>query len=370
MNDQGFPIIEYKATDSYFDWGVQHGEEYKSGIKELISIRKELMLAKNPSIKNHLDELANAQWNETQKFAPHLIEELKGIYIGADVSLTDITILNNYTDFRDLSLPEEGCSTIHVQNDQEVYSGQTWDMHGSAKKYVSLVKVPSRDGLPASVNFSLVGCVGMMGVNSEGCLVGVNNINTKNAKAGIIWPVLVRKLLTLKSLKEIKSQLINAPVTSGHNYIVSSIMGGAHIEVTPHEHDIVSSVIPGDTTSIFHTNHCLGENVTKVEDQTAMSSTTHIRFDILTKKTKDITSFDQLHSLLTDHENHPKSICSHFESGAQDPSCTCGGGVADLSKDKDAFCLFWRGCQEYDNNYKEYKFKISKSTNDFELLSQ
>lgn len=370
MTDQGFPLIDYDPNKTYIDWGHAHGEQFREGIKELVQIRKELMLAKNPSIASHLDELAHAQWNETQKFAPHIIEELKGIYQGAGVSLTDITILNNYTDFRDLTLPDEGCSTIHIQKDHDVYSGQTWDMHGSAKNYVCLIKSPEKEGHPSAVSFSLVGCVGMMGVNSNGCLVGVNNINTQNARAGLIWPVLVRKLLTLDTFEAIRTQLINSPVTSGHNYIISSNHGGAHVEVTPHEHAIVSSALPGDTKAIFHTNHCLGEEIIKVEDQTSVSSTTHIRYEILERKAEKVQSYQELIQLLTDHENFPKSICSHFESGAQDPSFTCGGGAADLTKLEDLVCKFWRGCEEHDDNYRELSFSLEKTESGRQFVLQ
>ena len=43
---------------------------------------------------------------------------------------------------------------------------------------------------------------------------------------------------------------------------------------------------------------------------------------------------------IKDHEGYPKSICSHFESGVQDPSMTCGGAVAEYSANK---YTFWRG---------------------------
>ncbi len=359
MTDQHFPLIDYQAGKTPLEWGQMHGEMYRDGIKELIQIRKELMLQKNPSIKEHLDLLAKAQWGQTKIYAPDLISELEGIYLGSKTSLTDITILNNYTDFRDLSLPDEGCSTIHVQNNEHVYSGQTWDMHGSAKDYVCLIKTPATEKSLSSINFSLIGCVGMMGINSKGCLVGVNNINTQNARAGLIWPALVRKLLKNDNLSQIKSDLKKAPVTSGHNYLVSSFEGGAHLEITPTEKEEVLTCQKNDSKTIFHTNHCLGKKVKKLEDPAATNSTTHIRFELLQKKTENLNSLQDLIALLNDHENYPKSICSHFESGAQDPSYTCGGGASDLSKESDKLSIFWRGCKVHDKNYKEMSFKLT-----------
>jgi isopenicillin-N N-acyltransferase like protein len=359
MADQGFPLLDYSADKTPFQWGEMHGESFSSGIKELVEIRTELMLAKNPNIKSHLDPLALQQWNVSKSYAPDLTAELEGIYKAAGISLTDIVILNNYTDFRDLTLPEEGCSTIHVQKNEDVFSGQTWDMHGTAKDYVCLVKTPATKNSLSSVNFSLVGCVGMMGINSQGCLVGVNNINTANAEIGLIWPLLVRKLLKETNLNVIKEKLFQAPVTSGHNYLLSSIDGGAHLEITPQFKEEVLATVKGEEKVLFHTNHCLGEQVKTLEDQASLSSTTHARYKILEKEIHKLESLKSLITLLTDHEEFPKSICSHFESGAQDPSFTCGGGAADLSSGKKGHSVFWRGCEVHDKNFKKMSFELS-----------
>ena len=56
-----------------------------------------------------------------------------------------------------------------------------------------------------------------------------------------------------------------------------------------------------------------------------------------------------------DHEGYPKSIGSHFQSGAQDPSMTCGGGIADFNNKG---YYFWRGCPVYDKNFKSYLFSL------------
>ena len=167
MIDCNFPIITYDKDKTPQEWGQAHGEEFSRAIKELFEIRKGLMLEKNPALKRELKPLALEQWEATKKWAPYLSPELLGIAEGSGLELEDIVLLNNYTDFRDIALPDEGCSTIHVQSDKGHSSGQTWDMHGSAKNYLSLIKVPSTKDTPESVVFSLVGCVGMMGVNFD-----------------------------------------------------------------------------------------------------------------------------------------------------------------------------------------------------------
>ena len=112
MKDCNFPHIVYDPNQSFFEWGKSHGEQFSLEIKELAAIRRELMLAKNPSLANSIDELAKEQYSITKKFNPNLGDELDGIIEGSKVSLSDIIILNNYTDFRDISLADEGCTTV------------------------------------------------------------------------------------------------------------------------------------------------------------------------------------------------------------------------------------------------------------------
>lgn len=350
-----FPYIKYQKNKSHLDWGQSHGEEFKTAINELAQIRKELMLAKNPRLKSKLTELALEQFEISKKFSPKIASEIEGIAKGSGLSLTDIVILNNYTDFRDIILPEEGCSTIHIQTPSHIFSGQTWDMHRSAKNYMALVHLPPTGEAAAALVLTLVGCVGLMGVTTHNTLIGVNNINTSNAKTGLIWPLLVREVLNQKSLGLMRRTLLNAPVTSGHNYLISSEEGGEHLEVTPTVSEKVSALQKGQVGSIFHTNHCVGFEIEKLEDKTSMSSTTFNRWNLLSKKSHEVKTFDDFKKLLTNHDEFPKSICSHFENGAQDPSFTCGGGISDLTHAKH---LFWRGCPIHDTDYKEYAFKI------------
>jgi len=348
-SDLNFPIIEYSIEDGPFERGIRHGEKFKDEIKELAGIRKKLMLARNPRLEDQITKLALEQLEISKSFSPEVTKELEGIAHGSQLPLEDIVILNNYTDFRDIQLPEEGCSTIYKKEDSLNMSGQTWDMHSSAKRFVCVIKLPKSQNSPGAYIFSLVGCVGMMGINSHEVFIGVNNINTMNAKIGLIWPILVRECLTSDSLDHMRRTLLKAPVTSGHNYLISDINRGEHWEISPEVAELVrDSNVDKD---MYHTNHCLGEKMSAQEQKDSISPTTFPRFEILEKKFSSIDDEESFIQLLKDHDGYPKSICSHYDSGAKDPSQTCGGATYNFESKN--FHL-WRGCQEHDNNYVEY----------------
>lgn len=356
MQDQGFPVIEYPLHRSPRQWGQMHGEMFRQGIAELIEIRTRLMQEKNPGLTcERLVELADEQWEATRQFDSRLHEELAGIAEGAGTSVADIVILNNYTDFRDISVRDQGCSAVFVTYGGRPVSGQTWDMHGSARNYVCCLTVPCEGYDVPAVMFSLVGCVGMMGFHPAGQMVGINNINTDGARAGAIWPVVVRSVLNQPDHDSMIQCLKTAPVTSGHSWLVATLQAGEFWEVMPELAERVGWLPVSEEGYLFHTNHCLGEQARQRELILARNTTTHIRYELLKKKVGDVREFEALYALLNDHENYPKSICSNFQSDAQDPSVTCGGGLGDLGSGR---VHMWRGDAEYDSNFVLREFEL------------
>jgi isopenicillin-N N-acyltransferase-like protein len=333
-----------------------HGESFRAGIRELYQIRLNLMREKNPSLTpDVIDLLAAEQWIQTESEDRALAEELDGICQGSGLSRAQIVVLNNYTDFRDIQLADEGCSIVFVHRDAGPIAGQTWDMHGSAKNYVCCLQIPNSDSESQTIAFSLVGCVGMMGYTTAGTMVGVNNINTDGAVPGALWPVIVRRTLQFSSQPAMVDYLVNANVTSGHNYLVADRRRAEMWEVMPGLAECVSAVKQGERGHLFHTNHCLSQKTQRREQPTAQNSTTHIRYGLLESKVNEVNTFDDMYNLLNDHENYPKSICSNFQSSAQDPSVTCGGAVGDLDTGQ---VVMWRGDELYDANFKKHVFQL------------
>lgn len=360
MSDSGFPIIKYNASQTYSDWGKCHGESYRDAIKELVEIRLGLMREKNPSLdEDRIKQLATAQWAATSKFDPDITDELQGICDGSGLSREQITILNNYTDFRDIQLDDQGCSLVYANSEHGPVIGQTWDMHGSAKRYVCCLDVSAHKQLSRTVLFSLIGCVGMMGFTSHGTLLGVNNINTDGARAGVLWPALVRAALNKTNISGMVKCLTTAPVTSGHNYLLAERDHAQMWEVAPDLAEMVDKKKPGQHGFMFHTNHCLGLKMKERETVISQNSTTQIRFDLLQKKVDSVKTLDQMYALMNDHENYPKSICSNFQASTQDPSVTCGGAVGHLDSGK---VVMWRGDEMYDDNFVKHEFDMSESS--------
>ena len=64
--DLNFPIISYSKEKSALENGRVHGESFRSAIKELATIRKNLMIERNPGLQGeNLKRLALEQWRLT-----------------------------------------------------------------------------------------------------------------------------------------------------------------------------------------------------------------------------------------------------------------------------------------------------------------
>lgn len=362
MINCNFPLITYDVQKKPHENGLMHGEEFRNAIKELVQIRTHLMQEKNKNLNNSfIKEESQRQLKITQEYDSALYEELCGIAQGAGLDLSDIIVLNNYTDFRDINFQDEGCSAVYINKNHNGLLGQTWDMHKSAMHYVCLINIPGTEESPGLISFSLVGCIGMMGYNSHGIGITVNNINTLDATSGVIWPAFIRKTLQAKTFSQTTENVKNTPFTSGHAYLIADKDQCYNWEATPSKQEIVTQCHHNNYT--YHTNHCLSEVTAAIENKGLINSTTYDRQKLLEQHLPQITCHAELKDLFQSHENYPKSICSHYQSSAQDPAFTCGGALGSFQEN---IYEFWRTCPRNEELYSSYKFTLKEHS--FNLL--
>ena len=314
-----------ELSGSPFEMGYQHGATYKEAIvafaQERVHLSGDPKWAGQELSKEEVLSLAEACVNEHERYAPHLVEELHGVGEATGLSLAELVIVGGFTDFIDVvhnaqarrepSLAYAGadnCTAFLVPNNKAVeargFYGQTWDMHDSATPNIIMLRGTPQDK-PNFLVFTTVGCVGMIGMNSAGVAVGINNLGGADGQVGVTWPFVVRKMLEQTSAEDALACITSAKLAGAHNYLIMDKAGeGYSVEAMPSETHVTKL---GDAP-LVHTNHCLYDETRAVQRERPPASQTSSEarlaqgYHLLEKEDVDETDLQAL-------TRDPKAVC-------------------------------------------------------------
>ena len=274
-----------------YEMGRKHGVRFHDEIHMFTEDRVQLSQDPNWTGRNLSREsvlaLAEACVAEHQAYAPDLMDELQGMADATGLSLAELVINNGFTDFIDViynvgditvpavapAMASDNCTAFLVPNERSAtgngYFGQTWDMHASATPYVILIRGKPDQG-PEFLSFSITGCVGMIGMNSEGIAVGINNLMSADGQIGVTWPFVVRKVLQQDNIGDALECVTEAKLAGAHNYMLMDGDGaGYEVEAMSTSHHVREL----DEETIAHTNHCLIQDNLRVSRERTPTST-------------------------------------------------------------------------------------------------
>lgn len=253
--------------------GRVHGEEFAQDIRELVEIRSYLIQkAWDDPDDRMLRERAQLHLPVLAEFDEDLYQEFQGIAQASGCSEADLLILNHYTDLRDLGISEEGmeegCSILHARYGEEALLAQTWDMHATSAPYVMMLYLPD-EGVWTQ---TLTGCLALCGLSRRGLAVAINNLVMSDAKVGVSWPSLVRKMLRQPNVAAAERVLRETKVGSGHHYALVDAERSCAWETSGSQEALVYD---GSKSPYVHTNHCLDGGMEQLSRIAATSTTGH-----------------------------------------------------------------------------------------------
>ena len=184
----------------------------------------------------------------------------------------------------------------------------------------------------------------MAGLGGHGVGVTINNLTSLDARIGLLWPAVVRRLLAAPTATVALDQLMKTPLSSGHHYMIAASDEFWGVE-TSGELKVVTQ--RGIRSSHIHTNHCF-DPVLRQRERVGPESTTFRRMDLATDAFARMRpdSIETLWALLHSHEGYPRSICSHVDDDLGDPSAskTCGILAMELAE---RAMVVGRGCSDF-----------------------
>jgi isopenicillin-N N-acyltransferase like protein len=268
-------ILRLEKGLSAKDRGWIHGEAYADQVQELAQIRIQLISAAwLGASESRVLRLAEEHLPLLREYDHDLYQEFQGIAEAARVTEAQLLVLNHYTDLRDMGITEkaleEGCSILHARYGDEVLVAQTWDMHATAEPFCLMMFLPD-EGV---WTLTITGCLALCGLSSTGLAVAINNLVMADAKIGISWPTLVRKMLRAGTVEGAQQVLLSSPVGSGHHYALVDKTTSRAWESSGSRN---IQVYDGSESPYVHTNHCLDSQLDKLS-RISSTSTTHSRY--------------------------------------------------------------------------------------------
>ena len=338
------PLRQVTLQGDFYTMGVQHGKAHAEDIRALteerIQLCTEAAWTGREISRERVLEIAAECIPLNEAYAPDLMQELRGVAHATHLSLEEVLITNGFTDFVDTiynadptpaatpELSHTDCTTFMVNGKTTIeghsFIGQTWDMHATATPFVILLRGKPQHA-PHFLTLTVTGCVGMIGMNDAGIAVGINNLMGGDGKRGVMWNLVIRKILMQTNIEDALACITEAELAGGHNYVLMDSHGnGYDVEAMT----TIKRVQPFKTEHYAHANRCLYPETGVVErdldDNTVDDSDTRRSraMELLTRR--PITP-DVLKSITADRSDGVYSICSMSEPPFY--SETCGAAI-------------------------------------------
>jgi len=328
-------------SGSHYDMGYQHGLSYADGIRHFAEERVKLsgnpMWAGQSFTRSEVLAIAEACLDEHRAYSADLLDELQGMADATNLSVAELIVVCGFTDFIDTvynasntksTVPThagaDNCTSFLIPNNKtatnQSFFGQTWDMHDSATPHVILIKGKPTNK-PEFLAFTTVGCVGMIGMNSEGVAIGINNLSATDGQVGVTWNFVIRKALEQSNAEDALACITEANLAGAHNYLLMDKSGkGFNVEAM----STTTVVTELKDDAIVHTNHCLLDEtqaVQRVREASSQESSENRLARGYELLSKDSLDEHDLQALTRD----PQSIC--VTSSAPRHIETCGAAI-------------------------------------------
>ncbi len=315
--------------------GHAHGEELRSRIQSFVQIRLDAAATyfkdeglSDPSLIDDLRKTGDTCYQIFSQWDPVGAAEHNAIAAAAKVDPADLYTITNYTDVRDAFMlsgnkPDaEGCTAImvpaHHTKNNRILAGQTWDLNPEDIDYVVAIQAIPDQG-PARWSVQLAGCLSLMGMNSDGVVLGTTNLKTWDSKPGIGYLNLIHRSLRCRSVDEAAKILIDAPKSGAHSYLLASAEKAMRFEVSGFncDHQTITQ------EAIGWTNHCLAPEHQAVEYASPNESTLLRRDRANQWLSKGDQDVDSIKALFADRSEGANSINRYPEDKSYAATNAC-----------------------------------------------
>jgi isopenicillin-N N-acyltransferase-like protein len=248
-------------------------------------------------------EIAEATFERTQAWAPHLAAEIEGIAAGAGLETWQVAALNARTEI--LARGRGECSTVVLLGDSP-RTMQTWDWH----EHLDDSKFVWDTGHVRTL--TEYGIVGKIGVNSAGLGVHMNILHHASDGGGDGVPVhiVARRILDdATTVDEAVEIARSARMCASTVLTAVDRHSAACLELCP----VGLGVVRPSDGVLLHTNHFLDPELAAGEDNRDEDPESWDRLEALEQRVDELRAAPDLSDVMKLHDT---PVCCHPEPGA------------------------------------------------------
>jgi isopenicillin-N N-acyltransferase like protein len=311
-----------EVSGSNYEMGFQYGSACPE-ISTMLEMTRQLFGGREKA-RELMEKFLPMYLPSIEKYAPEIIDEMKGIAEGARVDFRDILFINiTY----EISVPAVmgGCTSFAAAGEatanRQVIAGQNFDYIKPWEDNILLLKMKPARG-PRFLAVTAAGCLGLFGFNSAGISLNLNLLKDQDSltpAGGVPTHVILRKVFSCESLSEAIAVIAGAEGRAAKNYLLTRAQGDIiDIETTTRDLDIQYP----ERGMYTHANYFKAERFKSADLAPLLLPDSYIRasrlFQLMERHHGSLT-VEVMQQLFQDHNNFPASICRHPNPNAPLP---------------------------------------------------
>lgn len=302
---------EFTVSGSPREMGRQFGDAAGELIRSFAAAALERVNLTMRVSRAQAENIAAKSLEFAEKYSPDACDELRGMAEAAKLSLTDVMILQTRNQLQ--HEPEAGCTSLSLSSGSGHgrLLAQNWDNDPGLDPFtVVLTRKPM--GKPALINVTQAGLIAYIGLNDAGIGVCLNSLPAPSRPIGVPHYFTVREIYESKSLAGAVQAVKRAERAIPANLMLTTPDGPADLEVTIEDVHVLHA---DDHGRVTHTNHCRHPALANINanfPELIQSQPRQERIDRLLSA--GTNSIEQLKSILSNHDDHPRSLCRHANS--------------------------------------------------------
>ena len=315
MNSKGTKKLKViEVSGSHYEMGFQYGTECPEIRKMLDGIRQ--TFGGTEKTRTTIEKYLPMYLPAVEKYAPEIVEEMKGIAAGANMELEDILLINI---MYEISMPSimGGCTAFAAAGEAtangEVIAGQNFDAVDHGEDSIVILKMNPAQG-PRILSMAPVGSLGLIGFNSAGLSFNLNLLMNKDSlkpTGGVPTHIILRKIFMCENIGQVIAMIGTAEGRAAKNYLVTDEQGDIiDVETTKNDLDIQYP----ESGMLTHANHFKADRFKSDDLAYLVVPDAYVRsyrlFQLMERYHGKLT-VDLLKQLLQDHNNYPNAICRH-----------------------------------------------------------